>query len=117
MIFKEQTLYKYNILQNGSIDCSMNSDAGKTNQCLCDVSFANKIGQIWSDENYDMFFWSSKHNKGAKFDKEKICRAKPHPKVDSTCCGEFPNRRPMNLNTHSCCGNKVVWKGSMDVCD
>jgi len=107
-----QEKYRYSIDENTkAIDCSSsrNSPAQRA-LCLCDKEFAETLGQIWDDSNFDRQYWLFKSNVQSRkqqnlpvFDKEAVCVGTGTGTADACCGSDFPAKFPYDSMTRSCC--------------
>jgi len=100
----DQGKYKYSVT-GSTIDCSMNNDNGKLEQCECDKNFAIQLGNIWDDASFNTFYWMAKNNNDPQFDAPNTCVSGGAAGVQDACCGSVPNWRPYNSAMYECCAN------------
>lgn len=121
--------YRFKVV-NGEISCDRNSEKGwhqsKRDLCECDARFATALGKIWSDADFNEYYWLHPKemkaiSKGkldpvpAKFDMLATCEVIGGGKADA-CCGGYPERYPYDTNEKSCCGNSAAYRPAMQEC-
>lgn len=125
----DESKYRFNVV-NGDISCARNTEKGwhqsKRDLCECDAEFARKIGQIWSDDDFNDFYWLHPKDmkkiaknkldpEPAKFDMDATCGIIGGGKADA-CCGSYPNRFPYDSNDKSCCNEDTIFNHVVSVC-
>jgi len=100
--------YKYQISNNGKVDCSRNSGC-KLAMCQCDAEFAQMISEDWDDNKWDSYYWGHKANKNnpnGRYDYDTTCQTNGMNNEPDSCCGDgFPNRFPYDSSEKSCCAS------------
>jgi len=107
--------YRWEKLQDGSISCARNTIPEKRDLCLCDANYAMELGKVWDDAAFDYTIWLNRKNAQANFDYENICKNGGGVPSDS-CCGEYPNRQPLNTLSKDCCQDKHVYSDMTEEC-
>lgn len=125
--------YKWELDGNNNILCKDNNSPAKRALCECDSKFSSDFGAMWSDEDFNEYYWLApghvkKFPDVVRFNYDDTC-----PQNDGTgdasgnvdaCCGTgYPNMTPYNTEnkecclsagqtfnptTHECCGNGSV---------
>lgn len=121
--------YRFNVV-NGAISCARNTEKGwhqsKRDLCECDAAFANAIGAMWNDDNFNEYYWQNPKdmkliNKGKapndKFDMVGTCQVIGGGKADS-CCGSYPARFPYESSEKQCCQSTEAYNPvTQECCD
>lgn len=131
----EETKYKFNaafdpVTGEPYVECLNPVGSCKRNICECDKQFAAQLPEAAADPDDG---WSAVHHAHyGGFDARNSCLRKlnnPNHETKLVCCGDYPERymyRVMkdgtgkqccastlfNTDTHECCGNNVVSRGS-----
>lgn len=107
-----QEKYRYSIdSQTNAIDCSdPRNTAAQRALCLCDKEFAETLGQVWNDADYNGEYWlfksnvQDRNNQGlAVFDRAAVCVGTGTGTADACCGADFPNKFPYDSMSRSCC--------------
>lgn len=95
-------------VNQGRVDC-------KQAMCECDRTFAEKLGNIWKDSEFDTTVWWNLKNirkmksAGKPLDKySTICKKKSNLPNTHVCCG----RILFNPVMKDCCSDKIVGIGN-----
>lgn len=122
--------YRFHV-KDGAISCERNTEKGwhqsKRDLCECDAHFANEIGKLWDDNNFNDYYWlnpkdmklinKGKWEGGAKFDIDSTCTANMSGKADQ-CCGSYPLKYPYDSTQNNCCNNNSIYNPVVsDCCD
>lgn len=113
--------YRHHVEDNGdgtnTIVCDNINDTDeehcKMAQCLCDADFAYQMGEVYSDMDYNTFFWlnpkwvrQQNNNGNPVMDYDATCTIGGVHEAPDMCCGDdFPNKAPYFSGARSCCAS------------
>lgn len=85
--------------------------------CQCDKEFAVNLGGIWSDNNFNQYYWLQprqvdKYPNIERFDiNDGSCKLVSDGEstgfIDS-CCGDYPFKKPFSSAKKQCCDSGIV---------
>jgi len=101
--------YKYSVdSSTGVLSCTLNTEQCKRDACECDKKFAEDLGALWDDNDFDYGLWNAKHNALATLDYSATC-VKQSGNSNDACCGlAYPEKRPFSSMAHECCSDGSV---------
>merc|ERR1712050_425293 len=100
--------YRWNLRNDGSLDCSGNTEEHKKDLCECDADFAMELGKIWMDSNFNFTIWEAKNNHQFNFDYDQVCVKQGGSAITDNCCGDYPKRYPFDGFSRECCNGVSV---------
>lgn len=87
--------------------------------CECDLQFAKDLGNAWSDDAHNGFYWLTSRNvrnrNGDVFDHEATCQCQGsncNRHADACCGGGYPFMYPYQTSTNVCCNGELKTIGS-----
>jgi hypothetical protein len=107
--------YRWDLMGDGSIDCSRNDEVHKQNLCKCDARYAAELGKIWDDSTYNYQLWNAKKNSLFNFDYANVCVRSGLTDADE-CCGAYPERYPFDSTTRMCCNGVQTYNDQLNEC-
>ena len=112
--------YTWALQGDNTLSCEKNqNNPARKALCECDRDFAYAMGEIWSDDGFNPFYWLSNRNArhegkekndGSVFDYDQTCQpaANGSGPADACCGASYPNKEPYDSTQRTCCNDVLI---------